>query len=173
MLPIPIPPITIRSLAAGRSLLPSAAEVMMKGTPKAAPVFFRKLRRVDFFFVRLMGETSELKVVETTDTTPASVRMRHRGIVDESTGSNMALLEPECKGTFAATNWPPRWEDVFDELLRCDVLLGCTDSVQVLLARDADNVTAGHGIAPVAERDGDAVGYLLGKVAEIKGRRFE
>lgn len=29
-----------------------------------------------------------------------------------------------------------------------------------------------HGIAPVAELDGDEVGYLLGKVAEIKGRRL-
>ena len=25
-----------------------------------------------------------------------------------------------------------------------------------------------HGVAPVAELDGDEVGYLLGKVAEIK-----
>ena len=28
-----------------------------------------------------------------------------------------------------------------------------------------------HGIAPVAELDGDEVGYLLGKVAEIKGTK--
>jgi hypothetical protein len=27
-----------------------------------------------------------------------------------------------------------------------------------------------HGVAPVAELDGDEVGYLLGKVAEIKRR---
>ena len=28
-----------------------------------------------------------------------------------------------------------------------------------------------HGIAPIAELDGDEVGYLLGKVAEIKGQK--
>ena len=29
-----------------------------------------------------------------------------------------------------------------------------------------------HGVAPVAVLDGDEVGYLLGKVAEIKGRKL-
>jgi len=28
-----------------------------------------------------------------------------------------------------------------------------------------------HGVAPVAERDGDEVGYLLGKVKEVKRQR--
>src|SRR5580692_8445705 len=50
---MPIPPITMRSLAAGRSLLPRAAEVMMKGTPNAAPApapaVLRNSRRVDRF----------------------------------------------------------------------------------------------------------------------------
>src|SRR5580704_16145712 len=53
MLPMPIPPMMIRSLAAGRWLLPSADDVMMNGTPNAAPApapaVLRNSRRVDRF----------------------------------------------------------------------------------------------------------------------------
>jgi hypothetical protein len=57
MLPMPIPAITMRSLAAGRWLLPSADEVMMNGTPKEAPAVFKKSRRVGRL-LRLMGNPS-------------------------------------------------------------------------------------------------------------------
>lgn len=37
------------------------------------------------------------------------------------------------------------------------------------LAAEADLIRNIHGVAAVAELDGDEVGYLVGKVAEIKG----
>jgi len=37
------------------------------------------------------------------------------------------------------------------------------------LAAEADLIRNIHGIAPVAELDGDKLGYLLGKVADLKG----
>jgi hypothetical protein len=40
---------------------------------------------------------------------------------------------------------------------------------KVFLGAEADLIRNIHGIAAVAELDGDEVGYLLGKVAEIKG----
>jgi hypothetical protein len=54
---MPMPPITMRSLAAGRSLFPNALDVMMNGTPNAAPEVFKKSRRVGRFFA-LMSEVS-------------------------------------------------------------------------------------------------------------------
>lgn len=39
------------------------------------------------------------------------------------------------------------------------------------LGASADLIKNIHGVAPVAELDGDEVGFLVAKVAEIKGRR--
>ena len=41
---------------------------------------------------------------------------------------------------------------------------------RVFLGSSKDLIQNIHGVAPVAELDGDEVGYLLAKVAEIKGR---
>lgn len=53
-------------------------------------------------------------------------------------------------------------------------LLGRCDgesSFKAFLAASDDLLKNIHGIAPVAQLDGDEVGYLLGKVAEIKGQK--
>jgi len=50
---------------------------------------------------------------------------------------------------------------------RCDG----DDSFKAFLGASADLVRNIHGVAPVAELDGDEVGYLVAKVAEIKRRR--
>ena len=53
-------------------------------------------------------------------------------------------------------------------------LLGRCDgesSFKAFLGASADLLKNIHGIAPVAGLDGDEVGYLLGKVAEIKGQK--
>jgi len=42
-------------------------------------------------------------------------------------------------------------------------------SFKAFLGAEADLIRNIHGVAAVAELDGDEVGYLLGKVAEIKG----
>ena len=42
---------------------------------------------------------------------------------------------------------------------------------KAFLGASADLLKNIHGIASVAELDGDEVGYLLGKVAEIKGQK--
>jgi len=50
-------------------------------------------------------------------------------------------------------------------------LLGrCEDeaSFEAFLGASADLIKNIHGAAPVAELDGDEIGYLVGKVAEIK-----
>lgn len=46
-------------------------------------------------------------------------------------------------------------------------------SFSAFLGASADLLKNIYGMAPVAEPDGDEVGYLLGKVAEIKGRRLD
>ena len=54
-------------------------------------------------------------------------------------------------------------------------LLGRCDgesSFKAFLGASADLLKNIHGIAPVAQLDGDEVGYLLGKVAEIKGQKL-
>jgi hypothetical protein len=43
-------------------------------------------------------------------------------------------------------------------------------SFKAFLGASADLVRNIHGVAPVAELDGDEVGYLVAKVAEIKRR---
>ena len=53
-------------------------------------------------------------------------------------------------------------------------LLGRTDdqaSLATFLGSSADLVRNIHGIVPVAGLDGDEIGYLVAKVAEIKRRR--
>ena len=40
---------------------------------------------------------------------------------------------------------------------------------KAFLGAEADLIRNIHGVAAVAELDGDEVGYLVGKVAEIKG----
>ena len=42
-------------------------------------------------------------------------------------------------------------------------------SFKAFLGAEADLIRNVHGIAKVARLDGDEVGYLLGKIAEIKG----
>jgi hypothetical protein len=44
-------------------------------------------------------------------------------------------------------------------------------SSKAFLSASEDLVRNIHGVAPVAEFDGDEIGYLVGKVAEIKGQR--
>ena len=44
-------------------------------------------------------------------------------------------------------------------------------SFKAYLAASEDLIRNIHGIAPVAELDGDEIGYLVGKVAEIKRQR--
>jgi len=44
-------------------------------------------------------------------------------------------------------------------------------SFKVFLGASKDLIKNIHGIAPVAELDGDEVGYLVAKVAEIKWQR--
>jgi hypothetical protein len=41
-------------------------------------------------------------------------------------------------------------------------------SFMAFLGASADRIKNIHGVAPVAELDGDEIGYLVGKVAEIK-----
>jgi hypothetical protein len=43
-------------------------------------------------------------------------------------------------------------------------------SFKVFLGASEDLIQNIHGVAPVAELDGDEIGYLVGKVAEIKRR---
>jgi hypothetical protein len=53
-------------------------------------------------------------------------------------------------------------------------LLGRCDggaAFKVFLGASENLIMNIHGVAPVAELDGDEVGYLLGKVAEIKQRK--
>ena len=50
---------------------------------------------------------------------------------------------------------------------RCE---GQTSFATFLGASD-DLIKNIHGVAPVAELDGDEIGYLIGKVAEIKRQR--
>ncbi len=54
-------------------------------------------------------------------------------------------------------------------------LLGRCDgqsSFSAFLGASSDLLKNIHGITPVSDLDGDEVGYLLGKVAEIKGPRL-
>ena len=53
-------------------------------------------------------------------------------------------------------------------------LLGRCDgesAFKAFLSASADLLKNIHGVAPVAELDGDEVGYLVGRVAEIKRQR--
>ena len=50
---------------------------------------------------------------------------------------------------------------------RCDGQSGFS----TFLGAEEDLIRNIHGVAPVAELDGDELGYLLGKVAEVKRQR--
>lgn len=53
-------------------------------------------------------------------------------------------------------------------------LLGRCDgepSFKVFLGSSTDLLRNIHGVSPIAELDGDEVGYLVGKIAEIKRQR--
>ena len=53
-------------------------------------------------------------------------------------------------------------------------LLGRCDgesSFKAFLGASEDLLKNIHGVAPVAELDGDEIGYLVGRVAEIKRQR--
>lgn len=45
------------------------------------------------------------------------------------------------------------------------------ESFKAFLGASADLIRNIHGVAAVAELDGDEIGYLIGKVAEIKRQR--
>lgn len=47
----------------------------------------------------------------------------------------------------------------------------CEAEFKAFLGEVDDLIRNIHGVAPVAELDGDEVGYLVAKVAEIKRRR--
>lgn len=76
-------------------------------------------------------------------------------------------------GCLVEGNWTtPRLADMVinqdgQYLGRCD-----GDSThRIFLVSSKDLIQNIHGVAPVAELDGDEVGYLVTKVAEIKGQR--
>ena len=46
-------------------------------------------------------------------------------------------------------------------------------SFSAFLGASEDLLKNFHGIAPVANLDGDEIGFLLGKIAEIKGQRLQ
>jgi hypothetical protein len=53
-------------------------------------------------------------------------------------------------------------------------LLGRCDwesSFKAFLGASEDLLKTIHGVAPVAELDGDEIGYLVGRVAEIKRQK--
>lgn len=52
-------------------------------------------------------------------------------------------------------------------LCRCDG----DSSFKAFLGASEDLIRNIHGVAPVAELDGDEIGYLVGRVAEIKRQR--
>lgn len=88
------------------------------------------------------------------------------------------LAEVEISGMFSAIlgcllneDWAkPRIEEMRITPDRC--LLARVDgdsSFKAFLGSENDLIQNIHGVAAVAELDGDEVGYLVGKVAEIKG----
>lgn len=88
------------------------------------------------------------------------------------------LRSVEASGMFTAIlaallgeDWTtPKIEELRISPDRC--LLARTEgeiSFKTFLGAEADLIRNIHGIAAVAELDGDEVGFLLGKVAEIKG----
>ena len=74
-------------------------------------------------------------------------------------------------GSLLGEDWAkPRIEEMRITPDRC--LLARVDgdaSFKAFLGAEADLIRNIHGVAAVAELDGDEVGYLVGRVAEIKG----
>ena len=88
------------------------------------------------------------------------------------------LASVEISGMFSAIlgsllgeDWAtPRIEELRITPDRC--LLARVDgdaSFKAFLGAEADLIRNIHGVAAVAELDGDEVGYLVGRVAEIRG----
>ncbi len=88
------------------------------------------------------------------------------------------LREVEVSGMFTAIlsalldeDWTtPRIEELRITPDRCLLARPAGEATfKAFLGAEADLIRNIHGVAAVAELDGDEVGYLLGKVAEIKG----
>ena len=84
----------------------------------------------------------------------------------ETSGMFSAIL-----GCLLGEDWAkPRIEEMRITPDRC--LLARVEgdvSFKTFLGAEADLIRNIHGVAAVAELDGDEVGYLVGRVAEIKG----
>ena len=84
----------------------------------------------------------------------------------ETSGMFTAII-----GALLGEDWAtPRIEEMRITPDRC--LLARVEgqvSFKTFLGAEADLIRNIHGIAEVAELDGDEVGYLLGRIAEIKG----
>jgi len=84
----------------------------------------------------------------------------------EISGKFSAIL-----GSLLGEDWStPRIEELRITPDRC--LLARVEgeaSFKAFLGAEADLIRNIHGVAAVAELDGDEVGYLVGRVAEIKG----
>ena len=88
------------------------------------------------------------------------------------------LRSVEVSGMFAAIlacllgeDWTnPKIEELRISPDRCLLARPAGESTfKAFLGAEADLIRNIHGVAEVAELDGDEVGYLLGRVAEIKG----
>ena len=86
----------------------------------------------------------------------------------ETGGMFIAIL-----GSLPGEDWSsPRIEEMQITPDRC--LLARVEgeaTFKTFLGAEADLIRKVHGIAEVAGLDGDEVGYLLGRIAEIKGTR--
>jgi hypothetical protein len=74
-------------------------------------------------------------------------------------------------GFLLAEDWStPRIEQIRITPNRCLLARVEGDSAfRMFLGEEADLIQSVHGIARLAELDGDEVGFLLGRIAEIKG----
>ena len=97
MLPRPIPAMTMRSLAAGRSALPNAEDVMMVGSPYAAvatvPAVLRKSRRVPA--LRTLVDRLEARVPGRRSVAADSVMHTSKGKQEVSDGAG-AESKSQC-----------------------------------------------------------------------------
>ena len=84
----------------------------------------------------------------------------------ETSGMFTALL-----GYLVGEDWAtPRIEELKISPDRCVLARVEGDTaLKTFIGAEADLIRNIHGIADVAELDGDELGYLLGRVAEIKG----
>jgi len=84
----------------------------------------------------------------------------------ETSGMFTALL-----GYLVSEDWAtPRIEELRISPDRCILARVAGDvSCKTFIGAEADLIRNIHGIADVTELDGDELGFLLGRVAEIKG----